>query len=145
MVPRAFPGPRFLVYRTGVLEVLGAVGLLVPATRTFASFGLVLLLVAVFPANVDAARKEIPLRGKLPAPLWLRGSMQLLFIGMTLWVAPPRSDSPGVYMSMMRDLGGELPDEWLAKAQSCEAPRLRRLASGLKKDLSAVRGGLTEG
>lgn len=89
MVPKAFPSPRFLVYLTGVLEVLGAVGLLVPVTRSFASLGLVLLLVAMFPANVNAARKRIPLRGKLATPLWLRGPMQLLFIGMTLWVALP--------------------------------------------------------
>jgi len=89
MVPKAFPSPRFLVYLTGVLEVLGAVGLLVPVTRSFAGLGLVLMLVALFPANVNAARKGIALRGKLPTPLWLRGPMQLLFIGMTLWVAWP--------------------------------------------------------
>ena len=89
MVPKAFPNPRFLVYLTGVLEVLGAVGLLVPATRSFAGFGLVLMLAAMFPANVNAARKGIALRGKLPTPLWIRGPMQLLFIGMTLWVALP--------------------------------------------------------
>ena len=87
MVPKAFPNPRFLVYLTGVLEVLGAIGLLVPATRTLAGLGLVLLLVAMFPANVNAARKGIPLRGKLPTSLGLRLPMQLLFIGMTLWVA----------------------------------------------------------
>jgi uncharacterized membrane protein len=84
MVPKAFPNPRFLVYLTGVLEVLGAIGLLVPATRTLAGLGLVLLLVAMFPANVNAARKGIPLRGKLPTSLGLRLPMQLLFIGMTL-------------------------------------------------------------
>ncbi len=87
MVPKAFLSPRFLVYFTGVLEVLGAVGLLIPVTRIFAGLGLVLLLVAMFPANVNAARKGIQLREKLPTPLWLRGPMQLLFIGMALWVA----------------------------------------------------------
>ena len=87
MVPKVFPNPRFLVYLTGVLEVLGAVGLLVPMTRSFASLGLCLLLMAMFPANVNAARKGVLLRGKMPTPLWLRGPMQVLFIGMTLWVA----------------------------------------------------------
>jgi uncharacterized membrane protein len=87
MVPRVFPRPRFMVYLTGVLEILGAVGLLVPVSRSFAGLGLVVLLVAMFPANVKAARKGIALRGKLPTPLWIRGPMQLLFIGMTLWVA----------------------------------------------------------
>jgi uncharacterized membrane protein len=87
MGQKAFPSPRFLVSFTGVLEVLGAVGLLIPVTRSIAGLGLVLLLVAMFPANVNAARKGIPLRGKLATPLWLRGPMQLLFVGMTLWVA----------------------------------------------------------
>src|SRR5918995_5425710 len=63
MVPKAFPNPRFLVHFTGVLEVLGAVGLLVPATRSVAGLGLALLLVAMFPANVNAAVKGVPLRG----------------------------------------------------------------------------------
>lgn len=89
MVPKAFPSPTLLVYLTGVLEVLGAVGLLVPVTRTFAGLGLVLLLVAMFPANINAAKKGIPLRGRRPTPLWLRGPMQVLFIGMALWVALP--------------------------------------------------------
>ena len=89
MVPKAFPNPRLLVYVTGVLEILGAVGLLVPLTRSLAGLGLALLLVAMFPANINAARKGIELSGKLPTPLWIRGPMQLLFIGMTLWVALP--------------------------------------------------------
>jgi len=87
MVPKAFPNPRFMVYLTGVLEVLGAIGLLVPATRTLAALGLVLLLVAMFPANVGAAMKGTKLRGKSPTPLWLRAPMQLLFVGMALWAA----------------------------------------------------------
>jgi uncharacterized membrane protein len=46
-------------------------------------------LVAMFPANVNAARKGTAVRGKASTPLWLRGPMQLLFIGMALWVALP--------------------------------------------------------
>jgi uncharacterized membrane protein len=85
MVPSVFPRPDLLVSATGVLEVLGAVGLLVPATRGFAGIGLVLLLVAMFPANVAAARKGVPLRGKPPTPLPLRFFLQLVFIGTTWW------------------------------------------------------------
>ena len=85
MVPSAFPRPELLVSVSGVLEVLGAVGLLVPATRSLAGTGLILLLVAMFPANVAAARKGLPLRGKPPTPLPLRLSLQLVFIGMTWW------------------------------------------------------------
>ena len=85
MVPSVFPRPELLVSVTGFLEVLGAVGLLVPATRSFAGIGLVLLLVAMFPANVAAARKGVPLRGKPPTPLPLRLFLQLVFIGTTWW------------------------------------------------------------
>ncbi|HZF58570.1 MAG TPA: hypothetical protein VEZ19_08855 [Rubrobacter sp.] len=67
------------------MEVLGAVGLLVPATRSFAGIGLILLLVAMFPANVAAARRQVPLRGKPPTPLPLRLFLQLVFIGTTWW------------------------------------------------------------
>ena len=85
MVPAAFPRPDLLVSVTGVLEILGVIGLLIPATRGLAGIGLVLLLVAMFPANVAAARKGGPLRGKPPTPLPLRLSLQLVFIGVTWW------------------------------------------------------------
>jgi uncharacterized membrane protein len=85
MVPRAFPKPALLVSLTGILQGLGAVGLLIPATRGLAGLCLVLLLVAMLPANVSAARRGVPMRGRAPTPLWLRIPMQLLFIGLTWW------------------------------------------------------------
>jgi uncharacterized membrane protein len=45
------------------------------------------LLVALFPANVYAIVNEIPLGGRAPTPLWLRASMQLLYIGMIWWTS----------------------------------------------------------
>lgn len=85
MVPRAFPKPGLLVSVTGVLEGLGAVGLLIPATRALAGLCLVLLLVALLPANVSAARRGVPMRGRAPTPLRLRIPMQILFVALTLW------------------------------------------------------------
>jgi uncharacterized membrane protein len=85
MVPWAFPRPGLLVSVTGVLEALGAVGLLIPATRGLAGLCLVLLLVALLPANVSAARRGVPMRGRAPTPLWLRIPMQTLFVGLTWW------------------------------------------------------------
>ena len=61
--------------------------MLVPGTRKLAGICLVLLLVALFPANVYAALNEIPLRGEAPTPLWIRGPMQLLYIGMFCWTS----------------------------------------------------------
>ena len=49
MVPAVFNRPDVLVSLTGVLEILGAVGLMIPAVARTAAAGLALLLVAVFP------------------------------------------------------------------------------------------------
>lgn len=87
MIPRGWPYPRQAVWVTGILEILGALGLLLPATRMAACFCLVALLIALFPANTYAALKHIPLRGRGPTPLWLRLPMQLIWIALLLWVA----------------------------------------------------------
>ena len=85
MVPGVFPKPALLVSLTGVLEGLGAVGLLIPATRGLTGLCLVLLLVALLPANVSAARRGVSMRGRAPTPLLVRIPMQILFVGLTLW------------------------------------------------------------
>ena len=87
MIPAPLPNDLWVIYLSGVLEIAGAIGLLIPRTRKLAGICLVLLLVALFPANVYAALNDIPLRGEAPTPLWLRGPMQLLFIGMVWWTS----------------------------------------------------------
>jgi uncharacterized membrane protein len=84
MVPESLAYPRQLVFLTGICEVLGAIGLLLPSVQRLAGMGLILLLIAMFPANVNAARKQLTLGGRPVTPLWLRLPMQLLFIGL-LW------------------------------------------------------------
>jgi len=86
MVPPSFPRPDVLVTITGVLEFAGAIGLLLPSTRLWAAGGLILLMLAMFPANVSAARRGIQLRGKMATPLWVRAPMQVLFIVWAWWV-----------------------------------------------------------
>lgn len=85
MVPPAFGSPGFWVTLTGVAEIAGAVGILIPATRRFAAIGLLLLLLAVFPANVYAAMQQIPFGGEPPTPLVLRSIEQLIFIAAVAW------------------------------------------------------------
>ena len=87
MVPQWFPYPRQIVLITGILEILGAIGMLIPFTRTAAGICLALLFVAMLPANINAALKAVPLRGRPATPLWLRVPMQVLFIALALWVA----------------------------------------------------------
>jgi uncharacterized membrane protein len=85
MVPGWVPGPRLVIYLTGACEILGAVGILLPATRRLAGLALILFLVAVFPANVKAARERLPLAGRPATPLWQRLPVQLLLIVLLWW------------------------------------------------------------
>ena len=87
MVPSGISYPQLLVSATGILEALGAIGLLIPSTRRAAALGLALMLIAIFPANVNGARNHIQLRGKQATPLWLRLPMQLVYIGLAIWSA----------------------------------------------------------
>jgi uncharacterized membrane protein len=82
MMPAWLPAHRELVLVSGVFEVLGGLGVLIPATRTAAAWGLVALFIAVFPANLNMALKRLPL-GRRPLPvwvLWARLPLQLVFI-----------------------------------------------------------------
>jgi uncharacterized membrane protein len=85
MIPAYFPRPLLLVYFTGVLELLGATGLVLPQFRRLAGICLIALLVGMFIANVNAAQRGVTLRGKPSTPLWLRAPMQILFIALLWW------------------------------------------------------------
>jgi len=87
MIPPPFTGAMWLIYLTGLFEIAGAVGLVLARTRKLAAICLVLLLVALFPANVYAALHAVPLRGSAPTPLWLRTPMQILWIGLLWWTS----------------------------------------------------------
>ena len=80
MVPRAFPRPDLMVSATGVFEILGAVGLLIPAVAPVASACLAMLLIALFPANVRAGRQGLTIGGRPATALPLRTLLQLVFL-----------------------------------------------------------------
>ena len=95
MIPDPLPNGLWVIYLTGVFEIAGAIGLLIPQTRRLAGICLVLLLVAMFSANVNAALNDLRLGGQDPPSLWLRTPMQLLYIGMVWWTsvrAPAKED-----------------------------------------------------
>ncbi|HMJ52648.1 MAG TPA: DoxX family membrane protein [Polyangiaceae bacterium] len=84
MVPARIPRPELVVTVTGVLELVGAVGMLVPATAPYAAVGLALLLGAMFPANMNAARAKLSIGGRPVTPLPQRSAMQLVFLAAVL-------------------------------------------------------------
>jgi uncharacterized membrane protein len=85
IVPPMLPQPRILVLISGAAEVAGGVGVFVPLTRRAAGIGLVLLLIAVFPANVQMLVNHLaePTPRWFEAVLWLRLPLQPLMI---VWI-----------------------------------------------------------
>jgi uncharacterized membrane protein len=75
--------PLNLVYVTGVCEVLGGVGILLPWTRLAAAIALAVFLVAVFPANAYAAQHPDRF-GRLAIPFWPRLAAQVVLIALVL-------------------------------------------------------------
>lgn len=84
IVPPFLPNALLLVYLSGVAEILGGLGVLVPAFRVWAGWGLIALLVAVFPANVYMAM-EAEKFGIAPVWLWLRLPLQFVLIAWVWW------------------------------------------------------------
>jgi uncharacterized membrane protein len=89
IVPPYLPWPLALVYVSGACEVLGGCGVLVPRLRRAAGWGLIALLVAVFPANLHAALANVQLEGLEVHPLllWLRLPLQAVLIAWVYWCA----------------------------------------------------------
>lgn len=85
MVPRVFPRPDLIVSVTGWMEIAGAIGILFPATSRPASICLMVLLVAMFPANVHAARSKLTISGKPTPSLLVRILLQLIFLAAIYW------------------------------------------------------------
>ncbi len=85
--PPPLPG-RATVYLSGIFEILGGAGLLVPKTRRAAAWGLVALFVAIFPANIYMAVADIQLDPEAPVPSWVawaRLPFQAGFIAWAWW------------------------------------------------------------
>ena len=87
MVPPILPVPAALVTLTGVLETMGAIGLLLPSTSAAAAYCLIALLVLLLPANVHAARAGLMIAGRRATPLVWRVPLQVFWIGALWWIA----------------------------------------------------------
>jgi uncharacterized membrane protein len=89
-VPKALPNPKLLVEVSGVAELAGAVGVLIPGTRRLAGKGLIALLLAVFPANINIALNPDRFK-QFPAwALWARLPLQFAAIAL-VWRGSQRS------------------------------------------------------
>jgi uncharacterized membrane protein len=81
IVPPQLGHAQLLVAISGVAELAGGLGHLIPATRNAAAIGLIALLIAVWPANIYMAIEAIHFTSVAPAwVIWLRVPLQLLLI-----------------------------------------------------------------
>lgn len=87
IMPPYLPSHLTLVYLSGILEIAGGIGVLIPRTRRRAGYGLAALLVAVFPANIHMAVNQVQVAGLPTSPLllWLRLPLQVILILLVLW------------------------------------------------------------
>ena len=87
VMPDYIPWHRAMVYISGVAELIGGAGLLITDTRIAAAWGLIILLVAVFPTNIDMAWKAFQQHG-LTLRTWVllfRLPIQFVLIYWIYW------------------------------------------------------------
>jgi uncharacterized membrane protein len=89
IVPPYLPAPLLLVYLSGVAEVAGGVGVLIPQLRRLASWGLLALLVAVYPANIHMALHPELFPQMTPTALYVRLPIQFVFAAWVWWATKP--------------------------------------------------------
>lgn len=88
IMPPYLPFPLALVYLSGAIEIMLGSLLMVKKYQTYAAWGLVLLLIAVYPANIYLAFNEAPQEAlKVSAFMasWVRLPIQFVLIGIAYW------------------------------------------------------------
>ena len=85
IVPPSLPYPLQLVYISGFCEIILGLLLLIPSLRFIAGWGLILFLIAVFPANIYVAQTNGDAMNTTPLIAWGRLPFQLVFIAIAYW------------------------------------------------------------
>ena len=85
IMPPYFPYHKELVYLSGVFEIIFGLMILFEKTRFWGSWGLILLLIAVFPANIYLAQTNGAALNTTPTIAWVRLPFQAIFIALAYW------------------------------------------------------------
>jgi uncharacterized membrane protein len=93
MMPPYLPWHLPLVYLSGVFEILFGLTLIIPKLTRVAAWGLILLLIAIFPANIYMAQHAELFPGTSQTFLWIRLPLQLLLILSAYWFTRPETPS----------------------------------------------------
>lgn len=95
IMPPKLPNPEWLNLLSGLAEIVLGVFVLEPRTRVLAAWGIIALLIAVFPANLYVALENVGMDGPgsgAGAGNWVRLPFQALFIGWAWWYTRPDAD-----------------------------------------------------
>lgn len=95
LMPGYLPWHLGLIYLSGAAEMAGGIGIVLPKWRRLAGWGLIALLIAIFPANLHMLMNDVPLSGK-PVPawiLWVRLPLQGVLIAW-VYVSCVRGEKP---------------------------------------------------
>jgi uncharacterized membrane protein len=97
IVPPYIPWHLAMVEISGACEIIGGLALLIPAVRRAAAWGIVALLIAVFPANLYMATDPVAAGASALSPvmLWGRLPLQLVFMWWVLWASRGSRASSG--------------------------------------------------
>ena len=95
IVPPQLPYPEAIVYISGFFEILGGIGLFIPPLSRAAAWGFVLLLIAVYPANINMAVNNIHINN-IPDGNWfqaIRLPFQFVLIAWAYWYTKPDKEA----------------------------------------------------
>ena len=103
IMPPYLPFHIELIYISGVFEIILGLGLIFKTTRHWSAWGLILLLIAVYPANIylafnTDAQREMNVSHFTAS--WVRLPLQFIFIGIAYW----HSKQDGINKSIDRDI-----------------------------------------
>ena len=99
IMPPGLPDPGWLNVLSGLAEIVLGVFVLEPRVRVLAAWGIIALLIAVFPANVYVAMQNVGVDGAgsgAGALNWVRLPFQGVFIVWAWWYTRPDADRPGM-------------------------------------------------
>lgn len=85
IMPPQFPNHYAAVYLSGFFELLFGFMLIIPKTRFLAGWGIIFIMIVVFPANIYLAVSDGIIMGISKEIAWARLSFQYLFIGLAYW------------------------------------------------------------
>ena len=130
IMPPYLPAHALLVALSGVLEVAGGVGMIIPRLRRRAGWMVALLLFAVFPANVHMAVNAEDFAAIPSWALWLRLPLQFVLIAWVVWSTQGESSAAPAESRSPKQIAGHL---------NCLTTRRKRIAALPSQNGSPVR------